>query len=290
MSSYLFMRSLHIYSMMQLPSEVHHISQTHEVDFDRILCNALEGYHSLPGFNLLLGGLLQFIMHIKQQHFYPPGMVAYLCLVCWQGEGYIFDDIGFCGIGAPDLQVGFISGTLQFLLYLRQLLENPERAGTHVFDQHRYKTAARECLQLCLCSHRYFSKGTTESGQRDGALRRSKPSAWIARMGVHSRIWKARHHFHVLLRKASTRRFIHQNSFFPDNSPEHEYCRSLSYRWALDLLPLFLEKSAISLELAEVLRRRTFTRMVQQFPRRNRLAKEAIAKYLLRVESEAGNS
>ena len=125
-----------------------------------------------------------------------------------------------------------------------------------------------------------------ESGHRDKALRRSKPSAWIARMGVRSRIWKARHHLKGQL-EASI--YIDQYASFPPNSPQHEYFRSLSYRWALDLLPFFLENSAISSDLAEVLRRRTFTTMAQKFPRRSRLAKEAITKYLLRVESVAGN-
>jgi len=107
-------------------------------------------------------------------------------------------------------------------------------------------------------------------------------------MGVRSRIWKARHHFKVQRFKLLEARKIKQHDSFPENSPEHEYCRSLSYQWALDLLPLFLENSAISLELAEVLRTCTFTTMAWQFPRRRRLAKEAIAKYLLRVESAVG--
>ena len=221
---------------------------------------------------------------MKQEPKYPPGMVAYLCLVRRRGEGHILDDIGFRGIVAI---YGSTPGTPEFSTYLTQLLENPERAGTCAFDQQKYTTAAKECLQLCLCSYRYFSKGAMESSHRGKALRRNKPSAWIARMGVRSRIRKGQHHCKVQL-KASM--YIHQDASFPDNSPQHEYCQSLSYQWALDLLPFFLENSTISLELAELLRRRTFTTMAQQFPRRKRLAKEAIAKYLLRVESAAGNS
>jgi len=196
-------------------------------------------------------------------------------------RSYQLDDIGFRGMG---LTYRLLPGPAEFFTYLTQLLENPERAGPCVFDQQRYTTAAEECLRLCLCSYRHFSKGAMEYGHRDRALRRSKPSAWIARMGVYSRIRKGRHHLQVQL-KASV--YIHQDASFPDNSPEHEYFRSLSYKWALDLLPFFLENSAISLELAEVLRRRTFTTMAQKFPRRKRLAKEAITKYLLRVESAA---
>ena len=108
-------------------------------------------------------------------------------------------------------------------------------------------------------------------------------------MGVRSRIWKGRHHVQVLIRKL-LRYHIYQYSSFPDNSPKHEYYRSLSYWWALYLPPFFLEKSSISLELAGLLRRRTFTAMAQQIPRRKRLAKEAITKYLLRVEPAEGNS
>ena len=269
---------------MQPTSEADHISQTLQVDFDRILCNVLDKYRTFPGFTLLLGGLLQFIINMKQKDTYPHGMVAYLCLVRRRGEGYILDDIGFRGIITI---YGSTLGTPEFLTYLTQLLESPERAGTRVFDQQKYTTAAKECLKLYLCNHCHFSKGVMGSSHRDRALRRNKPSAWIARMGVHSRIRKGRHQCKVQL-KASM--YIHQDTSFPDNSPQHEYCRFLSYQWALDLLPFFLEKSAISLELAEVLRRRTFTTMAQQFRRRKRLAEEAITKYLLRVESAAGNS
>ena len=211
-------------------------------------------------------------------------MVASLYLVRQRGEGYILDDIGLSGIIGNHAYIG---GTLEFLTYLTQLLENPEHSGTHIFDQQRYTAAAKECLQLCLCSHHKFSDGFMGFVHRDMALRRSKPSAWIARMGVCSRIRKGRHYCKVQL-KAS--RYIFQYPPFPKNSPEHEYYRSLSYRWALDLLPFLLENAAISLELAEVLRRRTFTTMAQQFPRGKRLAKKAITKYLLRVESAAGDS
>ena len=282
------MRFLHIHSTMQPLSEAHRVSQTLQVDLDRILCDVLEKYHSFPGFALLLGSLLHPIFNTKQLPTFPPGMVASLYLVRHRGERYILDDIGFSGISGIN---SFVPGTPEFLIYLTQLLENPERSGTQVFDQHRYTAAAKECLQLYLCSHSNFSKGVTESGRRDRELRRSKPSAWMARMGVYSRIWKGRHHFQVRLRVKALR-YIHWNMSFPAylNSSGQEYRRSLSYRWALDLLPFFLDNSAISLELAGVLRRRTFTKMAQQFPRRKRLAKEAIAKYLLRVESAAGNS
>ena len=277
------MHFLHIYSMMQPLSKVHHISQTLRVDFDRILCDVLAKYHAFPGFALLLGGLLQSIINTNQLTMFPPGMVAFLYLVRQRQEGYILDDIGFSGVLGSN---SCVPATPEFLTYLSQLLETPERSGTHFFDQQRYTAAAVECLQLCLCSHHKFSEGIMESVHHDRILRGSKPLAWIARMGVHSRIRKGRHHLQALL-KAS--RYTHQYSSFPDNSPQHECYRSLSYQWALDLLPFFLENSAISSELAEVLRRRTFTTMAQQFPRRKRLAKEAITKYLLRVESAAGN-
>ena len=278
MLSYLLIHSLHIHSMMQPSSEANQISQTLQVDFDRILCDVLKKYHSFPGFTLLLGSLKNITLHSP-----PSGMVAYLNLVRRRGEGYLLDDMGFSGI---DTEVGmFVTGTPEFLTYLIQLLENPERSGTHVFDQQRYVTAAKECLQLCLCNYHDFSKKATESGHRDSALRRSKPSAWIARMGSRSRIWKARHHLQVPL-KASL--YIFQRDFFPENSPKHEFYRSVSYQWALDLLPFFLDNSAISLELAEVLHRHTFTTMAQKFPRRWRLAKEAILRYLLQVDSAVG--
>ena len=288
MSSSLPMHFLHNYSMMQPSSIAHRVFQTLQVDLDRILCDVLEKYYSFPGVTLLLGSFLHRIITIKQTSLFPPGMVASLYLLRQRGEGHILDAIGLSGIVGIN---SFSNRTAEFLTYLSQLLENPERAGTCIFDQQRYTAAAKECLQLYLCSYPNFSKGATEPCRWDRELRRNKPSAWIARMGVHSRIRKGRHHLQVQLRvKAEI--YIHQHVFTPDgpNSPGPEYYRSWSYQWALDLLPFFLENSKISLELADVLHRRTFTMMAQQFPRRKRLAKEAIAKYLLRVESAAGNS
>jgi hypothetical protein len=283
MLSYLLICSLHIHPMMQPSSEANQISQTLQVDFDRILCNVLEKYHSFPGFTLLLGSLFLSIKD-KTLHNPPSGMIAYLNLVRRQGEGYLLDDIGFSTIYEAG---GWSAGAPEFLTYLIELLENPERSGTHFFHQQRYTTAAKECLQLCLCSYRHFSKGAMGSSHGDRALRRSKPSAYRARMGVHGRILEARQHFKAQL-KASI--YIVQDNSFPENSPEHKHYQSKAYQWALGLLPHFLEKSGISLELAEVLRTCTFTMMAQQFPRRKRLVKKAIAKYLLQVESAVGNA
>jgi hypothetical protein len=220
---YLLMRFLHIYSIMQPSSEACRVSQTLQVDFDRILCDVLEKYYSFPGVTLLLGSLLHRIINTKQTPVYPPGLVASLYLVRQQGEGYILDDIGFSGIVGIN---SYRPDTLEFLTYLTQLLENPERSGTQVFDQQKYTAAAKECLQLYLCSHPNFSKGILEFGHHDRALRRSKPSAWIARMGSHSRIRKGWHHLQVQL-KAS--RHIYQYYSFPHNSPQHERYRYLSY-------------------------------------------------------------
>jgi len=153
-----------------------------------------------------------------------------------------------------------------------------------------YTTAAKECLQLGLCNRHNFSREATESTRRDKTLRRNKPSAWLTRLGVHSKIWRARHRLKVLQRRSVEARIsIDLQTSFPQNSSEHEYCRSLSYRWSLDLLPFFLKNSAISLELAEVLRGCTFTTMGWKFPRRMRLAKDAITRYLSRVGAVVGD-
>ena len=66
-----------------------------------------------------------------------------------------------------------------------------------------------------------------------------------------------------------------------------EYCH-LVYKWALDLLPFLLEKSAVSLEIADVLRGCTFTTMALGFPQRMWVAKDAMRRYILRVESVMG--
>ena len=224
-------------------------------------------------------------MNSKHQPF-PPGLVASLYLVRQQGEGHILDDLGLSGIWASHVETPEAS---KFLTYFIDLLENPERSGTHFFGQHRYTTTAKELLQLCLCSHHKFPKGAMESTRHNKVLLRNKPWAWKARLGIHSRIRTAMRHVTVRRWKSLTARntSIYQHITFPQGFSGHENYQFLAYQWRLDLLPILLEKSAISSELADVLRTRTFTKMAQRFPRRMRLAREAIEDYLLRVEHSA---
>jgi hypothetical protein len=134
-------------------------------------------------------------------------------------------------------------------------------------------------MQLCLSNHRRFLKGMLEPDHRD------KPFAWIRRLGLHTRIRKCRRQLNVRKCKVLKLRItIDQYASLAIDSPEYAYYRSLSYRWALNLLPFLLERSSISLELAGVLRRCTFARMAQKLPRKTRLAKEAIMRYLLLVQ------
>jgi len=273
-------------------SEPNGICQTLQVHFDMMLCDVLEKYHLFPGFTLLLGSIFQYVSP-KQPSGLLPGIVALSSLIQQRGEGHTLDDTGSFGakrIFHHIFGIYPLPGTPEFFSYLTELLESPERSGTHIFDQQKYVMAAMECLELYLCSHRNFCKGATQFTLQDQILRRSKPLAWLARLGVHSRIWKARHHFKVQEHKfIKTRTNLLYNSF-PENSPEHQYSQFVSYRWALVLLPFLLEKSPVSLELADVLRGCAFAMMAQKFPRRRRLAKEAIAKYLLRVESAVGEA
>ena len=252
-----------------------------------MLCNVLEKYHNFPGFALLLGGFLWYANRDESNFSIASGIAASLYFVR-QRQGDILDDVGFSGIRQTTPNgVAIQNGIDAFCAYFADFLENPGRSGTYVFDQQRYATASKECLKLCLCSPRNFSKGAAEF-VCDNGPRRSKPWAWMARLGVHSRIRKARQH---VVRQQKLRTVVDQYASLLENSPEHEYYRSLAYRLALDLLPSFLEKSDISLELMEMLRSRgTFTTMAQRFPRRRRLAEEAITKYLLRVESALGDS
>jgi hypothetical protein len=244
-----------------------------------MLCGGLEKYYSFPGFTLLLGSLF----HTKLAGLGTLGsrfhsMEVHLYMIRYWGDGHIIEDSGF-------------PRNSDYAAYFVELLESPERSGTHIFDQKRYATAAKECLQLYLCSHRDFSKGATEFACHDKAICRSKPWAWVARLGVHSRIRKGRRHFKALQRHSieDWRRPYPWGYTFPENSPEHRHYRFLSYRWALDLLPFLLEQSPVSLELADVLRGHTLAMMAWRFPRSMRLAKEAIGKYLLRVDSAVGD-
>jgi hypothetical protein len=276
--------------MTQSLSESDHICQTFQVHFDGMLCNVLEKYHHFPGFALLLGTLLRYISIMKRGLGDPsifriaPGITASLYLVR-QRQGHILDDVGFYGIWRASFRgVTLQNGTDEFCAYFAKLLKNPGRSGTHVFDQQRYATAAKECLELCLCSHHNFSKGTVEFTCYKGAPEEQT-------LGVDSPDW------------GSTAGYGKPGSIWFD-------CGQLSINMLPFLKPLpstnttdpwrtnghwmcshsFWRNRTFRLELADVLRRRTFTTMAYSFPRRRRSAKEAITKYLLRVESAVGGS
>jgi len=287
MLSLLLTHSLYIYCMLQPLPEADHIWPTFQTTFDRILCNALEKYHSWPGFTILLGSILGY-RNLKIHSAFPPGMIASLYLVRQQGEGHILDATGLSGIRTS---YGQLSGAETFLTYFIDLLQNPDRSGTHSFDDQRYATAAKECLELCLCSHHKFSVGATESASGDKALLRNKPWAWKARLGVHSRMRKPMHHITVQRRKLLQfgRKVTSQFPSPPLSPSELQDYLSLAYQWGLDILPSLLEKSAISLELADVLRSRTFAMTAQKSPRKMKLVKAAITTYLLRVDSVVGS-
>ena len=214
--------------MIQSLPEANDIYQTFQAGFDGALCNALEKYHSRSGFTLLLGSVLQYTKFKHPPFDFPPGLVASLYLLQQEGDGDILDDIGFSGIYS-----GFQGphDTREFFAYFVELLENPERSGSHAFNQHRYATAAKECLQLCSCSHHKFSKGPTdsESALHDKILRRNKPWAWKARLGVYSRIRKAIRHLTVRrwksLKPRSWTDAIDQYASFTPSSFKHEYSR-----------------------------------------------------------------
>ena len=215
-------------------------------------------------------------------------------LVWQQREGHILDNTGLFGFFGLDRiiyhnQTIYVPSTPEFFGYLTEFLESPERSGTHIFDQKQYATAAKECLQLYLCNHYNFSKGATDFAYHDNKMRRSKPWEWIVRLGVHSRIRKGRHHFKFLqCQSIGALGSIYQEHLFPKNAPEHQYYQSLSYQWALDLLPFLLEKSVVSLQLADLLHGCTFAWMAWEFPQQMQLVKKAITRYLSWVESAAG--
>jgi hypothetical protein len=277
------------YFMIQPLSEADNISQALQVHFDGMLCNVLEKNHSFPGVTLLLGGIFQYAS-TKQPYALLPRIVASSYLIRQWGEGHILDDTGLFGTNGliSQTQYAYLPGTSGFFSYLTELLESPKRSGTHIFDQQQYATATKECLQLYLCNHHNFSKAATEFSCHDKAMQRSKPWEWVTKLGIHSRIRKGRHHFKVLQRRSIKAWHIVYQDHFPENSPKHQHYQFLSYRWALDLLPFLLEKSAVSSELADVLQHCTFAMMAWEFPWRMRLAKEAIGKYLLQVESAVG--
>jgi hypothetical protein len=82
-----------------------------------VLFNALEKYHSRPGFALLLGNILQYTKFKHESFKFPPGLVASLYLIRQQGQGHILDDWG--------INIGLHASKI--LPYFIELLENPEQ-------------------------------------------------------------------------------------------------------------------------------------------------------------------
>ena len=87
-----------------------------------MLCEALEKYYSFPGFTLPLGSLL----HTKLAGLGTPGshfhlMGVHLYMIRHWGDGHIIEDSGF-------------PRESHYVAYFAELLESPERSGTHIFD------------------------------------------------------------------------------------------------------------------------------------------------------------
>jgi len=274
------------YPMKQPLSETAHICQTLQVDFDQIICHVLEKIYSFPGFTLLLGGVLQDITTEPSTY-----IAEFLYLVPWHRELDLAGSWKIMGVNIINCQ--YSPGKAEFLTYFKEFLQNPERSGNHVFDQQRYATAVKECLRLCLCSHHHFPKRVIESVRGDRILCRNKPWEWRRRLGAHGRIRKSRHQF--MVRERRKFKATHQLFFSYPSRPtiqtlvEDEYSRSFVYEWALDLLPLLLGRSAVSSEMADVLRNCIFATMGLEFPRKTRVAKDAMRRYILRVESAMGH-
>jgi len=241
-----------------------------------MLGNILEKHSHYPGVALLLGTLLEHKrIGYPQTHFPTPIVPLHPLFILYGTEFWGMMEL-YIEKEAPSHQ--------EFFNYFAGLLEDPQRSKAYVFDEQRYAAASKECMQLCLSRHSTFSRGAVEFAYRDNVLRRNKPLQWRSRLGVHSRIRKGRRHV-----KARQLKSLQAQDFLDQSVPEeNEYSRSLLYRWALGLLPSLLKQSATSLELAEILHRCIFTTMGLKFPRRMRLAKEAVLEYLLRIDSGLG--
>lgn len=238
-----------------------------------MLGNILEQHSHYPGVALLLGTLLEHKRIGYPQTQFPTPIVPLHPLFILYGTEFW---------GGVELYIEKeVRSHQEFFNYFAGLLEDPQRSKAYFFDEQRYVAASKECIQLCLSRHSTFSRGAVEFAHWDNMLRRNKPSQWISKLGVHSRIRKGRRY--VKSRQLKSLKALDQSV-----PAENEYSRALSYRWALGLLPSFLEKSATSLELAEVLRGCTFTTMGLKFPWRMRLAQEAVFEYLSRIDSWLG--
>jgi hypothetical protein len=186
--------------------------------------------------------------------------------------------MGFAGL----LKTHSITSTIEprgieYLEYLFDLLEKPERSGAYALSGQMFASAVRDCLDLYLCNRRLLQKRRSRCDRWHAGMRRMIPWLWRVRFGIpnvyhRKRLGRKSRVFNIC-------RGSHRVSF-----PGVEGYQLALYEWALIVLPFFLENSLVSRELADHSSRSTFSMVSVRFPHLTRLAKVAILTYSMRAQ------
>ena len=245
-----------------------------------MVIDKLNKYRSYRSFGWSICSLQHFIRS-KTRDSLIPYLASMLILGKAEGNEEFFESMGFAGL----LKTHSITSTIEsrgikYLKYLYDLLEEPERSGDYTLNGQMFASAVRECLDLYLCNRSFLQKQRSRFNRWRDGMRRTTPWLWRVRFGTRNRNHPWR----------KIRAFNTCHGSRPLAPPGMEGFRIALYEWALMVFPFFLERSTVSLELAEYLSRSTFSIVSVRFPYLTRLAKVAILKYSMRAKAFVSHS
>jgi len=141
-----------------------------------------------------------------------------------------------------------------------------------------FANAVRDCLELYLCNGqlKFWKRQSQFDRWYAGQMRRATPWIWGVRFGTRSI-------YHPKRPGKNAKSFSTCRVSLPVAFSGVEGYQLALYKWALIVLPSFLESSELSLELADYLGHSTFWMVSVRFQYLTRLAKVAISKYSMRV-------
>ena len=125
-----------------------------------MFCNVLEKYHSFPGFTLVLGSLFQF-QSTEKPYTFLHGITTSLYLTQQWEEGHILDDTRLFGANRilSDTQAIYAPGTRKLFSYFTELLESPERSGTHILISSSMRWLPRSACNCTCVAIAIFPRG-----------------------------------------------------------------------------------------------------------------------------------
>jgi len=228
---------------------------------------------------------LRYFTGSKTRQSLIPYLASMLILGKTEGNAEFFENMGFAGL----LNTHSITCTIEprgikYLEYLYDLLEDPKRSGDCALNGQMFANAVGECLELYLCNRHLLQKQRSQFDRRHATMRRTTPWLWRVRFGTRN----AYHRNHPRRKTRAAFNICRRSRALAP--PGIEAFQIALYEWALIVFPFFLERSTVSLKLADHLSRSTFSIVSARFPYLTRLAKVAILKYSIRAKALVSHS